>query len=62
MQEVCYCGRRGKIEDRELVVTADGAQALECPECGHRDHLEWLPEVARQAAFEKAKNGRRKAA
>jgi hypothetical protein len=54
MQESCYCGRTGEIEDREPVATEDGGQALRCPDCGHLDHLAWLPEEARQLAFEEA--------
>lgn len=57
MLESCYCGRTGEIEDREPATAEDGTQALQCPECGHLDTLEWLPEEARQHAFDEA--GRR---
>jgi hypothetical protein len=46
MQEVCYCGRSGGIEDREPVLDGDGKWALRCPDCGHVDHLPWLSEEA----------------
>lgn len=54
MREACYCGRIGSIEDREPVVTGDGRRALGCPDCGHLDRLDWLPEDARRQAFEEA--------
>jgi hypothetical protein len=47
MLESCFCGRTGEFEDREPVVTRDGERALRCPDCGHLDHLTWLPEEAR---------------
>lgn len=62
MQEVCYCGRTGEIEDREPVATNDGGQALRCPECGHLDHLEWLPEDNRRLVFQEAERKRPTAA
>ena len=42
MREACFCGRIGEVEDRELVRTALGEPALECPDevCGHTDRLE----------------------
>lgn len=43
MQEACYCGRTGEIEDREPVLDADDGWALRCPDCGHTDYLQWLP-------------------
>ena len=46
MLESCYCGRTGEIEDREPVTTEGGGRALKCPECGHLDSLDWLPEEA----------------
>jgi hypothetical protein len=55
MQETCYCGRVGEVEDREPVTDGDGRRALECPECGHLDHLSWLPSDARDRAFVEAK-------
>lgn len=54
MHEACYCGRTGEIEDRTPVLDADGTRVLECPDCGHRDRLEWLPNEARTLIFEKA--------
>lgn len=58
MQEACFCGRTGEIEDRTPVLDGDGEQALECPDCGHLDRLEWLSDEARTEVFEKA--GQRK--
>lgn len=55
MQEVCYCGRTGEVEDREPVNDSDGRQALKCPDCGHLDHLSWLPEDARERVFAETK-------
>lgn len=43
MQEICYCGRIGEVEDRRPVTDTDGRPALQCPDCGHLDHLSWLP-------------------
>lgn len=57
MQEACFCGRTGEIEDRQPVATEDGGQALRCPECGHLDGLEWLSDDVRVHVFEEA--GRR---
>lgn len=54
MREVCYCGRTGEIEDREAVMD-DGREALRCPNCGHLDHLSWLPADVRGRAFAEAK-------
>jgi hypothetical protein len=53
MQEACYCGRTGELEDREPVTDGDGRQALECPRCGHLDHLSWLSDP--EPVFEEAK-------
>jgi hypothetical protein len=55
MQEVCYCGRSGDIEQRNHVIDGDGREALECPECGHLDHLSWLPEDTRARLFAETK-------
>ncbi len=54
MLESCYCGRTGEIEGREPVLGDEGRQALRCPECGHLDHLIWLPEQTRSRMFEEA--------
>lgn len=62
MLESCFCGRTGEIEDRGPLVTKDGGRALGCPDCGHLDHLKWLPEEARRHAFEEAGRRQQKAA
>ncbi len=54
MQEACYCGRTGEIADREPVATDDGRQALRCPQCGHIDRLDWLPEDNRRLIVQEA--------
>ena len=53
MLETCYCGRTGELEDRNLVSDDDGREALECPRCGHLDHLSWLGDP--ESVFEEAK-------
>lgn len=55
VHEVCYCGRMGEVEERLLVTDGDGRQALQCPECGHLDHLSWLSEGARDRVFARSK-------
>ena len=62
MRETCYCGRTGEIDDREPVATSDGNEALRCPDCGHLDRLEWLPEEARRHVFEEVERRQPKAA
>jgi hypothetical protein len=54
MQEVCYCGRAGEIEDRKPVLDGEGQRALRCSNCGHTDGLFWLSENARSLVFEEA--------
>ena len=54
MRESCYCGRAGEISDRLPVAMDGGEQALRCPDCGHTDRLEWLPEDARKLILEEA--------
>jgi hypothetical protein len=48
MQEACYCGRTGEVEDRKPIADDEGAEALECRGCGHLEHLRWLPAEARE--------------
>lgn len=55
MQEACYCGRTGEIEDRLAVRDDDGREALQCPDCGHLDHLSWLQADAREGVFAEAR-------
>lgn len=55
MHETCYCGRTGEIESRTAVRDVDGREALECPNCGHLDHLSWLSPEARVRVFAEAK-------
>lgn len=56
MREICYCGRVGEVEERTLVIDDDGKEALECPECGHLDHLSWLPTDAQDGLLGKARS------
>ena len=53
MLETCYCGRTGELEDRKPVIDEDGREALECPRCGHLDHLSWLQDP--DGVFEEAR-------
>ena len=55
MRETCYCGRTGEIEDRKAVRDDDGREALQCPDCGHLDHLSWLPPEARDRTIAEAR-------
>jgi hypothetical protein len=59
MQEICFCGRAGEVEDREPVALEGGGTALRCPSCGHADPVKWLAGEARAGLFERA--GARKA-
>ncbi len=58
MKEACFCGRTGDVEDRLPVVDGDGRRALECPDCGHTDYLEWLPQESRSPILEEAERRR----
>ena len=58
MQEACYCGRSGDIRSRKPILDSDGRRALECPDCGHTDHLEWLSEEMRFLLWEEAQRRR----
>jgi hypothetical protein len=62
MRESCYCGKTGEIEDREPVAAGDDEGTLRCPDCGHLDRLDWLPEHARRYVFEEAESQQPKAA
>ena len=62
MLESCYCGRTGEIEDREPVSTDDGQRVPRCPDCGHLELLDWLPEEARRHVFDEAESRQLKAA
>ncbi len=52
MQESCFCGRTGEVEQREPVLNGDGYRALQCPECGHVDDLLWVPQDSRLLLWE----------
>ena len=54
MREVCYCGRRGDIEDREPVWRDGHSEALRCPKCGHLDPLTQLDAASQREVFEEA--------
>jgi hypothetical protein len=58
MQEACYCGRSGDIQDRNPLMDSNGMQALECPDCGNADYLRWLPEETSLLLLEEAKHRR----
>lgn len=62
MREVCFCGRSGEVEDREPVSLDSGGQALKCPDCGHKDRVDWLSGEARTDVLEEAakRHARRK--
>jgi hypothetical protein len=62
VRESCYCGRTGEIEDREPVAAEGGGRALRCPDCGHLDLLDWLPEEDRRHVFEEAESRQTRAA
>lgn len=62
MRETCYCGRTGEISDREPAVLNDGTTGLVCPDCGHADRLDWLPEDARRLVLAEAARKRPTAA
>ena len=61
MLETCYCGRTGELEDRNLVSDDDGREALECPRCGHLDHLSWLQDPRACSQEAKRRAGERQA-
>jgi hypothetical protein len=54
VREVCYCGRRGYVEDREPVWRDGHSEALRCPQYGHLDPLPHLDDDARRVVFEEA--------
>ena len=54
MREVCYCGRRGDVEDREPVWRVGPGEELRCPRCGHLDPLAHFDAAARRVVFEEA--------
>jgi hypothetical protein len=55
MQEECYCGYSGDLEDRLPIVDQRGQGALRCRKCGHVDHLLWLSEDGRRSILEEAR-------
>lgn len=48
MIEVCFCGWRGAVEDRRYLRLDDDHEVLACPNCGHVDTLDYLPDVSRR--------------
>ena len=54
MRESCYCGRVGKVEDREPVYEGASIEALRCPRCGHLDPLPQFDVDARREVFDEA--------
>lgn len=57
MREVCYCGRRGDVEDREPVGRDGRVEALRCRRCGHLDPLPYLYDASRRGVVEEAELG-----
>jgi len=53
VQEACYCGRVGQIEDRKPA-SDDGRDALKRPRCVYLDHLSWLRGPARKTERKEA--------
>ncbi len=55
MQQACYCGRVGDVEDQQLMILdARGERALRCKGCGYIDRLVWLSKEARELVLEEA--------
>jgi len=48
MNEVCFCGWQGRVEDRRYLLLDNGNEALACPNCGHVDTLDYLPNQSRR--------------
>lgn len=55
MQEICFCGREGELEDRELTVDQRGQLALRCPDCGNLDSMQWLDKTHRKQIFDEVR-------
>ncbi len=51
MQQTCFCGWTGQIEELQVVSVGFDEYALQCPRCGRHDRLEWLSEPLRKAVF-----------
>jgi hypothetical protein len=47
MIEVCFCGWQGEVADRRYLRLDDDHEGLACPNCGHIDTLDYLPDVSR---------------
>jgi hypothetical protein len=58
MREICFCGRRGELEDREPVLNTGGHWLLRCSTCGHLDDLGWLTEEAALLVWGEARHRR----
>ena len=60
MQQACYCGRVGQIEELQpiLLDAAGGERALRCTCCGYVDYLQWLSKEAQELVFEEAERRR----
>lgn len=50
--QACFCGWIGEVEEQRVV--GDGEQALECPNCGRHDRLEWISPHLREALLQAA--------
>jgi hypothetical protein len=53
-RDVCFCGWRGEMADREPIYAGDGEWGLLCPTCGHLDRLIGWPEAARHWTLSEA--------
>ncbi len=49
MLQACFCGWTGEVEDQRVTYVGDGELALECPNCGRHDRLEWISPHLREA-------------
>ena len=53
-RDICFCGWRGEMADREPIYAGDGEWGLRCPDCGHLDRLISCPEAARHRTLNEA--------
>jgi hypothetical protein len=51
MIEVCFCGWQGEVADRRYLRLDGDHEGLACPNCGHVDTLDYLPDASRREMF-----------